>query len=140
MIPKGEMCCQMVEQCLEFAKDRELKIQRRFEKTHELFATKIESTFEAVIASFDESTYVTKSQKLLNEPSTNKEINEFARNIAGLGSERMRDMDRLYSQFSVMRSALEKVFNVCFVELDRVLNEFEQKIVECDLYNENACD
>ena len=50
MIPKGEMCCQMAENCLEFAKDRELKIQRRFEKTHELFATKIESTFEAVIA------------------------------------------------------------------------------------------
>ena len=108
-------------------------------KTHELFETKIEFVLEAVISSFDESTYDTKSQKLFYEPSTAKEIDEFARNTIGLGSEYMRDMDRLYRQLTVMCSALEKAFSSYSDELDRVLKDFEQSIVECDLYDEKAC-
>ena len=40
-------------------------------------------------------TISTKSKKLLHEPSTAKKIGEFARNIIGLGSERMRDITAL---------------------------------------------
>ena len=64
----------MAEKHLEFVRDHERKLQQRFEKTHELFETKIESTLEALISSFDESNYITKSQKLLHEPSNAKEI------------------------------------------------------------------
>ena len=129
----------MAEQNLEFIRDHEQKIQRRFEKTHELFETKIDSTLEALISSFDESTHITKSQKLLHEPSTEKEIDEFVRNIVGLGSEHMRDVDRLCERLSMMRSALEKAFNNYSAELDRVLKDFELSINECDIYNEKAC-
>ena len=129
----------MADKNLEFVRNHEQKIQRRFKKTHELLETKIDSTLEAVIASFNESTYVTKSKKLLHESSTDKEIDEFLRNVTGLGSEHMRDMDRLYKQLSVMRFALEKAFNSYSDELERVLKDFEQNIVECDIYDEKAC-
>ena len=98
MTQKGEMCFQLARQNLEFARNHKQKIQHRFKQTHELLETKIEYVLEAIIASFDESIYITKSQKILYEPSTDKEIDEFLKNATGLGSEHMRDMERLYKQ------------------------------------------
>ena len=119
---------------MKFVRDREQKIKRCFEKTHELFEAKIESVLEAVITSFNESAYITKSQKLLHESL--KEIDDFMKSIAGFGLKHLNDMNQLYRQLSMMRSAMGKAFKTYSVEFDQVLNDFEQNIFECD---EKSC-
>ena len=73
------------------------------------------------MASFDESTHITQSQKLLNESSTPKEIDEFARTVTGLSSGNLRNMQRLNRGLTVMRSVLDNVLDASNKEIDRSL-------------------